>query len=559
MNDSGRRQHRGFHRGHQCRPALHRRRRRNHARWVGLFTQTWTGGGTSRILNDTAAPIDITLNTPLSSSVRLANGSAGQGFRLTGAGGFMVLTNTGNTANLTVDNNAYLQVADMAFLGTGTITLANTTALAIPGTLYYTGTSASSAKALTLGSGGGQIWVGTTGSNLTLSGVISESVAGQRLIIAGDSQSSSSPGSTLTLTANNSYTGPTVLGYGGVLSIPTIANGGVASPLGASSSAPGNLLIGGHPATGVATLQYTGPTATTDRGATLGPSASTIEVTTAATNLTIGGQLSGSGTLIKAGPGTLTLTNTTSNYTGGAIINAGPLSIGASGAVLPAGTAVVVATGGELNLGAFSNVSGTALGTVTLNGGTLRVPSGSGNYFVNKLVTGSTGGAVDLTGSSSFDLHFVNAGAGITVNGTSTWTSSSPNSRLVNDTSTTIDFAVAPGVMLTNGISLAGSAGFRVTGGGTLYQSATTSSTAPLTVQQARLRVDSASALGTGGLTLDGGTLQWSGATATVSNSLTLGTGGGIVDVSNATTLLTLTSVVTGSGAREGRPRYSGH
>src|SRR5205807_4484715 len=67
------------------------------------------------------------------------------------------------------------------------------------------------------------------------------------------------------------------------------------------------------------TLQYTGVTATTDRGFTLaaGPSVNSIEVSSAGTNLTFGGQVTGSGGLTKAGPGILTLTNTANNYSGG--------------------------------------------------------------------------------------------------------------------------------------------------------------------------------------------------------------------------------------------------
>ena len=76
----------------------------------------------------------------------------------------------------------------------------------------------------------------------------------------------------------NSYTGATTVSQG-TLSVNTIANGGVASAIGASTSASSNLVIQG------ATLQYTGASATSDRGFTIetnGPVAdSTINVTQA--------------------------------------------------------------------------------------------------------------------------------------------------------------------------------------------------------------------------------------------------------------------------------------
>src|SRR5205823_6551765 len=84
----------------------------------------WIGGGTSRLVNDTAAPMNINING-LKSSVRLANGSAGMGFRIAGSGATMAITNTGNTANLEADG-ATIAIADMAYLGTGSFIISGT-------------------------------------------------------------------------------------------------------------------------------------------------------------------------------------------------------------------------------------------------------------------------------------------------------------------------------------------------------------------------------------------------------------------------------------------------
>ena len=119
----------------------------------------------------------------------------------------------------------------MAYLGSGNLTLQNTANDFRPGTLWYTGPTASSSKNITVGVGGGHIYVYTLEANLTLSGVISEPPVspGQSLQVSG---AFSAP-STLTLTGNNTFTGPVIVQYLGVLSIGAIANGGIPSPLGA--------------------------------------------------------------------------------------------------------------------------------------------------------------------------------------------------------------------------------------------------------------------------------------------------------------------------------------
>src|SRR3546814_15379853 len=67
---------------------------------------------------------------------------------------------------------------------------------------------------------------------------------------------------TVVLTGANSHTGATNL-TNGTLRVSSIGDGGVASGLGASSAASSNLIVEGG------TLQYTGASATRDRGFTL--------------------------------------------------------------------------------------------------------------------------------------------------------------------------------------------------------------------------------------------------------------------------------------------------
>ena len=105
-----------------------------------------------------------------------------------------------------------------------------------------------------------------------------------------------------TLSGPNSYTGPTSI-LGGTLSTDSIANGGVASGLGASSNAAANLVINNS------TLSYTGATTSTDRRFTLSGNAR-FDVADPNTTLTFqsiqGSSFGGGGTTItKDGPGTL--------------------------------------------------------------------------------------------------------------------------------------------------------------------------------------------------------------------------------------------------------------
>jgi autotransporter-associated beta strand protein len=129
---------------------------------------------------------------------------------------------------------------------------------------------------------------------------------------------------TLTINIANDYTGPTIIG-GGVIAVNQLANGGAASRLGAATSEPANLQFFNS------ALQYTGGNVTVDRGATFANGGATFNVSSDSANLTWNGTNVGSGTLIKSGPGTLTL-SAQNSFTGGTIINEGTLALKAPAA-----------------------------------------------------------------------------------------------------------------------------------------------------------------------------------------------------------------------------------
>jgi autotransporter-associated beta strand protein len=237
--------------------------------------------------------------------------------------------------------------------------------------------------------------------------------------------------STLTLAGGvNAYTGVTTVS-GGALSVAALADGGVASDIGASSSSAANLVLnsGG--------LQYTGGGASIDRLFTLGTGGGTIDASgSGALNLNNSGAVAlngvgaraltltgadvndntlaaalgnngGATSLTKSGAGkwVLTADNTKSGVT---TIAAGTLQVGAGGASGSVGTGNIVNNGSLIfnRSGTVTNgiVSGT--GSVTLDGsGTVILPGNntySGGTTINNgtLQVGNGGATGSLNGGS---------------------------------------------------------------------------------------------------------------------------------------------------------------
>jgi autotransporter-associated beta strand protein/T5SS/PEP-CTERM-associated repeat protein len=114
--------------------------------------------------------------------------------------------------------------------------------------------------------------------------------------------------STVTLLTTNGYTGKTTLN-GGTLIVSNLANGGLASAIGAATSDSNNLVFNGG------TLNYGGPSMTLDRGFILkgnygpnGTAGTNIPTLDIQNDLTLTGPVSAApnSAFVKAGPGTLT-------------------------------------------------------------------------------------------------------------------------------------------------------------------------------------------------------------------------------------------------------------
>jgi autotransporter-associated beta strand protein len=196
---------------------------------------------------------------------------------------------------------------------------------------------------------------------------------------------------TVTILTTNTYTGSTIVGQG-VLEVQNVGASGSSSGIGAATSNPTNLVFNGS------TFKYSGPSAGTDRGMTLNSTGATMDVTNGS-NLTLSGDITGSGALALTDTGTLTLVNP-NDYSGGTVISNGILALGSNNAN---------------NNGSGGSGVGPATNAVTFDGGTLKlygngISTGANyNNFNNPLVvpTGQTGtllmfprGPVNTGGSS---------------------------------------------------------------------------------------------------------------------------------------------------------------
>jgi fibronectin-binding autotransporter adhesin len=340
--------------------------------------------------------------------------------------------------------------------GTGTLGSSSSVTLAdVAGaTLDFTGASGS--KNIGLLSGGG-----TNGGNVVLGtgryyiGSASNSTYGG--IISGSGQLQQTGAGTTTLSGNNIYTGYTIIGNNGALSINSIANvGGGASSLGAPTTAGnGKIFLGQTTTSG--SLIYTGTGHSTDRQVDLAG-------TTGGATL----NASGSGALVfisafvSTGNGnktlTLTGTNTADNRIGGAIVNS---SSGAT-SLTKSGTGKWVLSGANTYTGVTTVSAGTLLvntgASITasasqLNGGTLDVRGTIGSVTQSGgtlLVSGTAGATVINSGTST-----VNAGGTIgstTINGSLLSVNGNAGNVLVNSGGTLGGSGSVQGLTLNGGI-----------------------------------------------------------------------------------------------------------
>lgn len=327
---------------------------------------------------------------------------------------------------------------------------------------------------VTLGDATSRVTLDATTTNLVVSGVISGSggvgISGSR---------------TITLTGNNTYTGDTTIAAGTL----QVGNGGT------SGSVAGNIVNNG-------TLAFNRSDA-----------------------LTYSGTISGSGNLVQAGPGILTMTGT-AGYAGSTAINAGTLALSGAGSI--------AASSGVINNGIF-DISGMT------SGATIKALSGAGTVALGSQTLTLANAAGTFSGVMAGTGGLTVGGGAQTLSGANAFTGT-----------TTID---AGTLALSGAGSIAASNG--VVNNGTFDISGTTSGTAinalsgtgtvalgsrTLTLANANGTTFSGVIGGTGGLVLNGGTQTLSGANtytgATTVNAGTLAlTGAGSITASSGVTL----------------------
>ena len=438
----------------------------------GAFNLTWNGGNANWNTTDANWQKDgtgsniaffagdhITLSTgntinlnsgAVSAGTLLVNNSTGTatlngsglsvtGFTKSGAGDLVVNNVLTSPAGITVQaGNVTLNAANSISgaitvsggkltLGTNDAAGSGSASLTVSGGQFDLGTSNQSLSNIALLSGS---ITGTTGVLTATTSAIDAQSGSISVSLAGSVGLTKSTAGTVILSGTNTYTGATAIN-GGTLQI---GNGGTTGSIAGTSGVANNgtlaynrsdALTVGYAISGAGTLvndgsgtlilnnanTYSGATVINagtlqiGDGGTTGSNANTSGVTNNATlaynrsdALTVGYAISGTGTVVKDGAGTLTL-NAANSYAGGTTLNAGTLALGNGAA---AGTGTITALNGT-TISATTGVGGGGVGnTISLSGTNANVTITNANAS-----GGYTGSVV-----SSSDQILTTSGAG---------------------------------------------------------------------------------------------------------------------------------------------------
>ena len=510
------------------------------------------GGGTLGVLDNSTGTGTFTVASTIvdnGGATSFAKGGTGK-VALTGSNSYTGGT-TLSSGTLAIDSVA--NGGANSAIGASTADSAN---LVIEsGTLQYTGVGPGTTdRGFTLVNGGPSRAIQVDSGNLSFGGVV---------IGSDDAGFAKTGAGTLTLAnAANTYTGITTISAG-TLSVNTLANGGTASGIGASSSDSANLVIqtGG-------TLQYTGATTSTDRGFTLsGIAGGAVDVANAGTTLTVGGTIVGAVPFHKAGAGVLVLSGANTN-TGPTTIDAGTLRAGSTQAFGgPAAMTLADAAGVTLDLNGFNNKvgglsgGGANGGTVRLGGATLTV--GGTNVSFSGTITG-VGGLTKDNSSAQTLLGCNNnyTGATSVIGGTLSvdcLANGGQASGIGASTSASANLVLSGGVLAYAGGSTSINRGITVGGTGAINvaNAATVLGISGPIVGAGAFRKDGAGTLVlsgnntfTGGLTVNGGTVRAGAVNALGTRAVTMTNAAGVtLDLANFSSTI---AVLNGGGAAGG-------
>ncbi|MGN7726536.1 autotransporter-associated beta strand repeat-containing protein [Luteimonas sp. 22616] len=338
------------------------------------YTGTTTGSNRGMTFGAGGGGIGV---TDAATTLTLSGVLAGTSLRKTGAG-TLVLRGANTYTNGTSVNEGTLRAGAVNVFGSGGMNVATGALLDLD----------NFNNAVTTLNGAGDIDLGSATLTVNSGGTFTGAISGSGgLTRAGTNQF------TLSLNGcNNTYTGTTTITNNTTLATDCLADGGAASGIGASSSAPSSLVL----SNGV--LNYTGGTVTTDRGFTVAGTGA-VRVDAAATTLDFTGNIVGTGGLRKDGPGTLVLSGVNSS-TGNARVTGGILRAGSTTALGSGALTLDNTAGVLLDLDGFDNSvgflagGGATGGGIELGGATLTI--NAGNSLANANYAGAITGSGDL-------------------------------------------------------------------------------------------------------------------------------------------------------------------
>ncbi|WP_304350731.1 Ig-like domain-containing protein, partial [Comamonas testosteroni] len=535
----------------------------------GVLTITFTSSGTAAtttLINNVAQRVTYGSDTPAGDATityTLSDGTSTATADVTVTSDTIYVTNTSDTGTIDRSNGVSFSeaVAIAAADGTGSQTLIFTSAfssgmslagnLSIAESLTINADSASglsiNGSTITLGGGTTLNFTNATGtvtiaSTLAGSGSLSKAGASGTLVLSSTSNEANMSG------------GITV--SGGSLEISND-----------DQLSSGTLTLNG----GTLTNNSTG--FTIDNAIAIGASGGTINVGggAGATQLTLSGVISGSGTLVKNGQGILQLDGY-NTYTGATNVTAGTLIANHANALGTLAGATTVSSGatvriaGGLTIGEAFTISGTGKQVSAVNYGALHLNSGSSTLSGNITLAGdadiSAAGAATLTLSGTLggasSLNKTDAGT-LTLTSASNSGSLSGGMTVTGGTlSVSSDSQLAAGTLTLNGGTLALTGATTVDNAISLAASSTVSASANATL--------SGSITGTGGLTKTGastltlsGSNNYSGATTVSAGGLSLSGGSSISDTGTVTLAAGTTLSLAGGNETIGSLAGSGN
>ena len=335
----------------------------------GSVNSAWKQG--FAVFEGTAGTVTLGANVTMAGLQFVTTGyqiTTSNGSTITAASGTILETLGGITGTIGV---GIVGAGDVTKTGPGTVilTAANT----------YTGGTTITAGILQLGNGGNS---GSIAGPITDNGQLSldRSDAGQTLsaVISGTGTLVQMGTGTSILTGTNTYSGGTTISAGTL----QLGNGGI------TGSIVGNV---------------------TDNGV--------LEFNRTDTALNLGGNIGGTGSVVQAGTGTVTLSGT-NTYSGVTTVSAGTLQAGSLSA-LSATSDFTVVTGATLNLNGFSSAIGSLAGngTVTNSGAAATLSAGGDNatsVFSGTLQNGPGALGLTKTGTGTLTLSGTNTYSGPT-------------------------------------------------------------------------------------------------------------------------------------------------